>query len=568
MTKQFTNNKDLLAQFEKSVDDKLLKIELPSKNSNLAKWIFLTVADDLIFLNSTERVNPNLISIMADSYKYALKALLSKINKELKDAKHAKLPKYIGKISYERSVSALHSAIDYSRGEHICFGTHVGYFRLEGDTSVLYAKSEKYWNSVPYSFLELFEVEEPMQMTLLTLIVSYANNPADFPDHLLLQEHAFIDKNNFVNTTFSNKILSQFERNHPSPPSIIPVNWKFPWGDSKDAEKVLWTLTLRCCMHLMAVRSGAMKFKVEGGGLESLIYVTDRNQLINELSTYTGLKRDKVDIFIKHVVYGYKTKNPDIALQPLIPLNDGSLVAISAISLLSSRQDRNLLSLHSRVDRKSFDNQSAIFEVIMTDEIETCISETEFKSIRNRHVPNERGAGDLDLCIIDETNSTIMICELRWMLQPGDPQEIVHRTQSCIEKIEKIQKKVNAAKNQKKLFVRDVAGRFDNFEEWQINGIIIIDGYGGIESTAKDYPIMPKEIFLQTITRFENLKRFHKWAKELSWLPKEGVHFTQEDQVRVYEDITIHSPGFSLTTNAPRYRQFIIESAERNSNID
>lgn len=561
MSEEHFKSKTILQKFEEKVDKLLSNIKLPSKNINLAKWILLTVADDIILITSSEKISPSLISMMADSHKYALKALFGKIKRELVDGKSINLQKTISGSIYERSIDAIRSAHDYARGEHICFGAHVDYFYLEGDENLIQTKTGKYWKNLAYSFLEIFDLEDSSQVQLLTLMVTYATNPKSFPDHQLLCQLSKQDKCGFIFSEYNKKALSEFENNHPVPPTIIPEEWMFPWGSPIVSSRLLWALTLRCCLHLMIVRSTASEYKIAGGGLENIIFVSDKNLLVNELSDYTGYDRPIVHDFIRHMTYGYKTQNPDLALQPLIPLNNGSLVATSAILLLSSRQDRNQLSLHSRIDKRSFDQKSSIFETNMTSEIATAISISSFSHINNRHIPGARQAGDLDMCIIDKANFTILICELRWMIQPGDPQEIVHRTKSCIEKIGKIKTKVEAANRQKDSLVREFVPNIKNTSTWTIRGIIVIDGYGGIESNEPEFPIMPKEIFMRSIKEFSDLNRFHTWAKSLEWLPQEGIHYEKEERIRSFGKTIIHSPGFSLTDNSREYSAYLIESA-------
>src|SRR5208282_5190641 len=117
---------------------------------------------------------------------------------------------------------------------------------------------------------------------------------------------------------------------------------------------------------LLSIHFGALRFGIRGLGLADICPLVLKSQLISELSDITGINQADVSSTVEALVYGTGTETPDPALQPLIPFSEVQVVAPTLL-ILSSNYPRNYLALHARVGSRSFDEQSKLFEVGMSN---------------------------------------------------------------------------------------------------------------------------------------------------------------------------------------------------------
>ncbi len=83
---------------------------------------------------------------------------------------------------------------------------------------------------------------------------------------------------------------------------------------------------------------------------------------------------------------------------------------------LSARVDENLLRTLSRTDKKAYDTLSEIKEAEMQDDIRLALPNT-VSAFGPYELPKESKT-NLDLVIVDEPGSTLVLVELKWIRKP------------------------------------------------------------------------------------------------------------------------------------------------------
>ena len=99
------------------------------------------------------------------------------------------------------------------------------------------------------------------------------------------------------------------------------------------------------------------------------------------------------------------------------------------------------MTLFARNDSKNFDKQSNIFEKKMINQIEGNLINQIYKKNYKKRI-NKKDQ-EFDFLFIDEINKKILIIELRWMIQPADPREVINKRKACYEKVQKVKEKKN-----------------------------------------------------------------------------------------------------------------------------
>ncbi len=325
-------------------------------------------------------------------------------------------------------------------------------------------------------------------------------------------------------------------------PPGLPDNWVFPWSNATQARAYYTSLQAICAYHLLSVHFGAAKGGLEGCGFDQLCLRLAPRDLNNLLARVSQLPLPTVEAITAALTYGEKTLTPDPAMQPLIPVGDQELGALGTM-ILSSNWSRNMLSLHARVNKKTFDAQSKLFELAMTERLARELP-SRFPHKTARQVPTSTKPEDIDLVLVDEGTKTILFGELRWMLQPGDIREVLNRKQVIAEKVDQVARKVTKAQEALPK-VLEYLGLTEG--HWKILGAVVIEGYGGDPSPIpKEYPVVPGDIFLRAIKKCPNLLHAHAALCTPLWLPRRGIDFQNDWQREISDELTFDMPTFQI----------------------
>lgn len=444
-----------MTEVETRIDTEFQKFPLPNSDSSLSKWHLVTVFEDglrnylwiLTRQVEPDKVNKELQGFIkfVDRSKYALRYGLERVRQKSSASSSVTYPN-LSSESYERASDILRIGEEYLLACRAFSSYHAGNAEatrnLAGDIIVFTPDTL----SNVYSAINIIlegkqDLESGTPMDALASVFLWQDRPEFHVQEIISTTswHSGRAKYRF-NPFICNRLLVSV----PRPPTIVPPQWRFPWGTSADTHRVFEGLYVRCLYHLIAVHFGASHLKIRGGGVEDICPLLRKAELISDIGEVTGMKQEAVSVIVDALCYGTKTDTPDPALQPLVPVFEKFL--LPPILILSSNFPRNFLSLHARVDSRSFDEQSHLFEAGMSNRIENILKRL-FKYFRmHDFLPQRKNAGEVDVLVADESSKTIMVCELRWLLSPGDPREVNNRKKVCEEKVLQLRKKVLSAR--------------------------------------------------------------------------------------------------------------------------
>lgn len=549
---------------EADLDANYKRFTVPHPNRAIATWYLLTVMEDNLrwLFAATKEIEPAFVEFQVDRQKYSARFALDRIRRECSDNSKVSLPRQVIARLYHATAGLLMAGVDFMSATQVCSSAHAGNLQFIEKESVIDIAYDDALDDVRYSALELLGHTPPDVIDHATILYGWVRYEESRPRviHAIAQSVRIVGQQ--VAYEYQPPLAVALASEMWQQPSLIPNDWRFPWGDRDTTILLFNAMFVRCMYHWIAVHFGALLNGLRGGGYASLLHVSTKSRLIIDLREMCSLDESVIRRFVKYLTFGYSMKTPDPALQPIIPLGSGELIGIPCLLFLSSNCERNLLSLQARIESSTFNAMSALFEEAMVQDLLKEIARRWPLSKGNVKVRVGREFEEIDLLVPDPGTRTLLICELRWMLQPGDPREVYNRKQACWEKVDQLARKVQWLRARVAGALCTLGIELVSVDEWQVEGVVVIDTFGGTRSRQPQFPIMTARLFLQGIEKATSLRDFAAWSQSLNWLPQEHRHFRI-----VPQEVDLNSLGKRLVTfgierlSTPRdYGEFVDRS--------
>lgn len=541
-------------KIDQGFDEDYEAVKLSHTSRELAIWRLLTCTEDftrLMYLYCPDDYLPA-IFMRLDDIKYVYKFTVQKVYKSFKSYPFAKLTLSVDKKSYPQYSGLVLKTIAYSKAVHLMSMLFTKTFNIVSqEDNNYYVKYRDDYN-LNYNMLEAVGINKPktddfIRLLLIFYCERYFDNSNEYTNHItyLLIDSISI-KNRKVVYNFDKKIFrdlisftGRYERS-----TLGVESFNYLWGDSKLTLKLIDALIYRCLYHLLCIHIANYKYQFIGGFENSLVLVIEKSQLIKDISNISNISDlDKIKNFLEFLEFPTdfeKAKNADAALQPLF-LHQESYF-IPCFHVIESNIERNLMTLLARNESKLFDRQSKKFEGKMVSKIEEELSGKLYKKNYKKRI-NKKDQ-EFDFLLIDEKNKKVLIIELRWMIQPADPREVILKTKACMEKVEKIKQKKKFFLEHISEFSKDLALPLLN--EYSVDGIVVIDGYSGCFTEDLKIPLVPMEIFNIALKKTKNFNDLYNSLCTLEWLPQENIHFKFSSYTLDNKEDIFHVPAIEL----------------------
>jgi len=550
-----------IADIEQLIDQAYLKTPLPHPNSYLAAWHLLTATEDALrFTLVRTDISTGSIEYFFDRAKYSLKHGLERIRKECTETTLQQFPRRANPFSYGRGFDLLHAGKQYAIGCQICSSGYNGTLKLHESESTVTLEPNDAYHDKRYAVLEMIGHQPDDSVSFTQVIFCLLRSAIELPFIVEQIASSIKVKGKLIRYEYDSYLAADLSLIFSQSPPLIPEDWEFSFGGRHETTLLLNALSIRCAYHFIAVHFGANAKKLSGGGGDDLVLVISAAELCHDIEKLSSLPASTIRLFITELTYGNGVKSPDPALQPLYPLG-GDLIAIPPLHVLSCHMERNLLALQARTQASTFNQMSGAFE---RDMIASTVKEIaplwpEIKPNFTWKWLDEKE--ELDLIVADPDTKTLLICEMRWTIQPGDPREVEQRKKYCFEKVQQLERKIGWIKQNLGQALNDIFGICALEEdEWEVIGVVVIEGFGGVLSQNKELPVMPKKIFERAMSKKIPLRIFGNWAKSLAWLPKEGVFFEMHSQELDLGSKKIAYSGMQPKQERPDFLQHIDET--------
>jgi hypothetical protein len=531
----------------------------------MAMWYLLTVAEDNL-RNLVVHMDGEIpywrIAYYLDRYKYALKYCLGRVEKEAGDRTSAAFPIRAIPMIYTRAFELLSGGVEYSEGVQICSSAHAGSVRVSETSDGFLVTLEEQYLDKHYAALELLGRPVAEEVTFVDLLFHWIRTPAETPPVVRWIAERVAVKGRRLLYMFDARLAVALVQEIPQPPFLIPDGWRFDWGGRTETTLLINALVLRCFYHVVAVHFGALLRGLRGGGESELCLCIGTRELMGDMHLMCSLDPTVIEAFVATLIYGAGTKSPDPALQPLVPLPKDRLL-IPCILFISSHHERNLLSLQARVQTDTFNAMSSRFEERMTARLDAIVRTRWPLIATNKTLQLGGDHEEIDVLVADPESQTLLVCELRWMLPPGDPREVLNRKQACWQKVDQLQRKVLRVQShlrQALLQAFELNIAEDLAATWNAYGVVVIEGFGGARSFTDDLPVLTTTVFAAGIEGARSLRQFACWARSLSWLPREDIHFAAQPSQLQLGGMNVEHPGLVPLQGTRSYLEYVATS--------
>ena len=251
---------------------------------------------------------------------------------------------------------------------------------------------------------------------------------------------------------------------------------------------------------------------------ESVVMIRPLEDWSLTLAKLSGIPTTVCQAIIKDLTFDFSS-SPNLHVCPFVPLNSALLqVALAPHFPLHSRADENILWVCSKSRPAQFDAASIRKEPEMYGALEkTC---SRYSPQGPIHLPNP--TPDIDLLLTDESSSTVLIAELKWIRKPTKIFERIERDEDVLkgfEQLRRIRQFLGQNPNHLAL-IGKLQRPLDGYREVRY-AVIARDHWIWVPPTCEG-AIITYDAFTGSIARSKNLQEALADLLTYDWLPIEG----------------------------------------------
>ena len=205
--------------------------------------------------------------------------------------------------------------------------------------------------------------------------------------------------------------------------SELPEEWQFDAFSIKDFKGFWVAMATLCFIHMVA----CLKSGVQGADVEEAVLVKSPTEFMKIIGDKTKIPASSMSSILKLLTYNSRLKNNDIVYQPFVEIDNDKL-ALAPHLVLASRPERNLISLIHKLRDKSYFNLTNLREGMMQNELDSVTEGiANILVSKNKSLPDT--LPDVDYAIWEKESNSILICELKWLVEADSTPEVFARIQ-------------------------------------------------------------------------------------------------------------------------------------------
>jgi hypothetical protein len=344
----------------------------------------------------------------------------------------------------------------------------------------------------------------------------------------------------------------------PEPVRVLPASWSWRGIAAPEIRDILHSLQALCLHHVVMNFHVARELGMTGAAISSVPLLIGNEELVRTVAAVSRVPGERVRTVMSVLRYGDGVTSPDPSLQPLVRVR-ASDYAIPALLTASNAMERNFLTLLARSAQPEFDAASHHFEREMTTVAASGLSSKRWAFRTGFNIPGRREVGDVDLLIVDAASLHVLVCELRWMLPPGEVREVSNRIGAIPGKVEQARRKAAAVREVlPKVLAAVVPGATE--AGWTVEGLVMLDGYVG--RPEPQVPVITRRAFEACAAKFDSISDMLVWIRSGALEPREGWHYVRSWVPITLGDVTIQRQAVRLL---PRAAELL---GERNMTFD
>ena len=168
--------------------------------------------------------------------------------------------------------------------------------------------------------------------------------------------------------------------------------------------------------------------------LESAVMVRTRSAWIDALSSLSGIASEKCADVLSDLTFDNR-RSSDLHVHPIVQIDaTNGLLAVAPPFILQANHEENIFRVCSQRRQRVFDIISRRKEAEMLATLRPSVGR--YASQESLGLPNENP--DIDLIIADDTSSTVVLAELKWIRKPLRVLEIPDRDGDVMKGIDQL----------------------------------------------------------------------------------------------------------------------------------
>ena len=301
---------------------------------------------------------------------------------------------------------------------------------------------------------------------------------------------------------------------------LLPNEWQFSRYSLGDFRQVFEAICSIAHIHWKARKMAVTRGCGSMGYLDS-IYLPTCDELLRRVVRYSGVSNAKVKNILDDLTYGNSSiSHSELAMRPLIKLNSEYYAIVPHVWICSSAE-RNFAALLNRLkpERKIYLKLvSSEREDLMRQRFTEGLSDKGYRFICG----NLTNLTDVDLAIVNDSEKTCLLLELKWFIAPTVARE-------RIEKSKEIKKGISQVLKLKQAFAdnhRPLLDKLNIDSNYRLEGVVVSQNWiGYANAQSPEAPVIRADHLIAKLKTAESLQSTIEWLKDRKYLPKEGEHF-------------------------------------------
>jgi hypothetical protein len=277
--------------------------------------------------------------------------------------------------------------------------------------------------------------------------------------------------------------------------------------------------------------------------LESAVMARSITEWTTALSGLSGVAPEKCQLMIADLTFSVR-QSVDLHVNPFIPLDAAhNVVALAPPFPLHSRHDENILRVCSQRRPQTYD----VTSLEKQSEMLAAARHAGRRYNADGPVQLPKPIPDIDMFAADESSSTVVIGELKWIRKTVRPAEIPSRDTDVLKGIDQLDSiRTFLAANPDYLRSRRLLSRrLDEYE--RVHYLLVARDHWRWVEPRDDVAIVEFEAFARTLEHSDSLRHAVDELLTYDWLPLEGRDFRIQFDRATANGVWIESPVFYST---------------------
>jgi hypothetical protein len=283
---------------------------------------------------------------------------------------------------------------------------------------------------------------------------------------------------------------------------------------------------------------------IEALGSASSLLTKPRDDWSRFIAKCSGVSLGRVRSLIDMLTYDRTIKKRDISLQPFLNLSDDFLT-ICPFLVYNSNLERNFLALISKKFKSDYDEKSYIFEKKMIERCSQIAKAADWKFASNRPIIGKKSMPDIDAAFYDLTSKCLLLCQLKAVIPPSEPAEVIERSEREREGIEQSILIKKLAEQSPELIWQSCFSNMKYQSPKIFHAVILQGSFGSINSLDAEIPSLELDHFDEIAKNCDSLVGLCEYIYTFSYLPKIDLDYMLTDSVIDFGKYRIIWDGFT-----------------------